>query len=311
MEPASVTANQALRLLLALDAGFEPLAAVALTSFLLHNRFERVVVVTPAGTQLQTLPGIAEQLQTSCQHLNIPETAACEQLDPQVKPYFYCIEAIEQVCHGPLAAEPGRYLYVDADTLCVRTISELERLPLGPEKPMAACSHGRPMIDRQLLLQLESPYHYFNAGILLFDSKALAPHLSGEAVVNYFLANRALCRFREQCALNALLRGKVQYLPNQYNYLSWMRPRVSSGSWHQLNANPMAYCLGSVHEELAIAHLSAGALPARLESEKLEQIDSYWLELETLIQSSKELHATSEHTFQRFRSKARTASHAP
>lgn len=285
MEPAVPTTDHPLRLLLALDAGFEPLAAVALCSFLLHHRFERVVVVTPAGTPLQTLPDIAAQLQTPLQQLMISDAAACEQLDARVKPYFYCVEAIEQACHGSLAPDPGRYLYVDADTLCVRELSELARLPLSDEQPLAACSHGRPMLDRQLLLQLESPYHYFNAGILLFDARALAGHLSSAVVVDHFQANRALCRFREQCALNALLRGKVRYLPNQYNYLSWMRPRAAGGSWHQLTCNPMAYCLDHVREELAIAHLSAGAIPSRLKPESIESIDRYWLELQAWIAS--------------------------
>ena len=36
-----------MHLLLALDQGFEQLAAVALTSYLLHQRFESVVLVTP------------------------------------------------------------------------------------------------------------------------------------------------------------------------------------------------------------------------------------------------------------------------
>lgn len=300
MESAVSTTDHPLRLLLALDAGFEPLAAVALCSFLLHNRFERVVVVTPAGTPLQILPGIAAQLQTAFQQLTIPGAAACEKIDLQIRPYFYCIEALELVCHGPLAAEPGRYLYVDADTLCVRNLTELARLPLSFEHPMAACSHGRPMVDRQLLLQLESPYHYFNAGILLFDSGELARHLSSEAVVSYFLANRALCRFREQCALNGLLRGKLQYLPNQYNYLSWMRPRAAAGAWHQLSCNPMAYCLGHVREELAIAHLSAGAIPTRLKPESLEVIDSYWLALESWVRSHNWIGTDSAMRFQEY-----------
>ena len=42
-----------MHLLLALDHGFESLAAVSLTSYLLHQRFESVVLVTPAGQRMQ------------------------------------------------------------------------------------------------------------------------------------------------------------------------------------------------------------------------------------------------------------------
>lgn len=80
-----------------------------------------------------------------------------------------------------------------------------------------------------------------------------------------------------------MLRGKVRYLPNQYNYLSWMRPRNDGGMWHQTNANPMAYCLSHVREELAIAHMSAGSIPSRITSDRHETIDSYWMALRSVV----------------------------
>lgn len=285
MDRTSTTTNHELRLLLALDSSFEPVAAVAICSFLAHNRFERVVVVTPNDTWLNILPTIASHFQTPLEQITIPPEAACEALDPSVRGYFYCIEALEDVCHGSLANDPGRYLYVDSDTLCIRELTELIRFPLDETQPLAACSHGRPMVDRQLVLELESPYHYFNAGILLFDSWKLSGHIRSKDVVRFFRENRAICRFREQCALNALMRGKVRFLPNQYNYLSWMRPRVAEGVWHQVHANPMAYCLGHVRDELAIAHLSAGAIPSRIGSDRHETIDKYWLRLDSTLKT--------------------------
>lgn len=275
MGESFTTTNQGLRLLLALDSSFEPLAAVALLSVLRHNQVEQVLVVTPEGTQLTQLPRIAECFNTPFQERAIPAGCPSARLAPNLRPYFYCIEAIELACNGDAA----RYLYIDSDTLCLRDLSELSRLPLGPEQPLAACSHGRPMVDRALLLGLESPYHYFNAGVILFDTAALNQKLNSELVVSYYEANQAICRFREQCALNGLLKGKVRYLPNQYNYLSWMRPRAQHLHWQQVNTNSMAYCLPDVRNQLAIAHLSAGALPTRFPIERLEDIDHYWLHL--------------------------------
>ena len=49
-----------MHLLLALDQGFEQLAAAALTSYLLHQRFESVVLVTPKEQRLNQLEAIAE-----------------------------------------------------------------------------------------------------------------------------------------------------------------------------------------------------------------------------------------------------------
>ena len=51
------------------------------------------------------------------------------------------------------------------------------------------------------------------------------------------------------------MRGQVQFLPGQYNLLSWMRERQSQGRWHNVAANPMAYCLPDVWKRMAIVHL--------------------------------------------------------
>ena len=266
-----------MHLLMALDQGFESLAAVALTSFLLHQRFESLVLVSPAGETFPQLNALAAAFAVPLRHQAIGDAAALHQLPAAVRPYFFCIEALQQF-------SPGRYLYVDADTLCVSSLEALDGLPLSEERPLAAASHGRPMPDRALLLGLETPYHYFNAGVLLFDSSCLTALLTPPDVVQYFLQNRALCRFREQCALNAVLRGRVQYLPGQFNLLSWMRPRQQDNPWHDLACNPMAYCLPDVRDNAAIVHLSAGALPNRLAAERLERFDRYWLLLQQGIQ---------------------------
>ena len=270
-----------MHLLLALDRGFEALGSVALTSYLLHHRFESVVLVTPADQRLPQLEVVAAAFGVPLEWQPIGPQAALHRLEPAIQPYFFCIEALQQ--------QPGRYLYVDADTLCVSELSALEDLPLDALHPLAACSHGRPMADRSLVLGLESPFHYFNAGVMLFDASALARRISPAAVVDYYSQHRALCRFREQCALNGLLRGQVQFLPGQYNLLSWMRERQAQGRWHNVAANPMAYCLPDVRERMAIVHLSAGALPTQVEPSRHEPVDRYWLYVEQALQQGQPL----------------------
>jgi len=271
-----------MHLLLALDRGFEALGSVALTSYLLHHRFESVVLVTPSDQRLLQLEAVAEGFGVPLVLQQIGSEAALHRLEPALQPYFFCIEALQQ-------PSPGRYLYVDADTLCVSELSALEDLPLDALHPLAACSHGRPMPDRSLVLGLESPFHYFNAGVMLFDASALASLITPAAVVDYYLKHRALCRFREQCSLNGLLRGQVQFLPGHYNLLSWMRERQAKGRWHDVAANSMAYCLRDVRERMAIVHLSAGALPTRVEPSRHERVDRYWLYLEQALQQGQQL----------------------
>tara|TARA_X000000950_G_C13901992_1_gene655266 strand:+ start:101 stop:952 length:852 start_codon:yes stop_codon:yes gene_type:complete len=261
-----------MHLLFALDQRFESLAVVALTSYLLHHHFESVVLVTPADQRLFQLESVANSFGVPFEWQPIEYKASIYRLDRSIQPYFFCVEALQQL-------RAGRYLYVDADTLCVDELSSLEELPLDDAFPLAACSHGRPMPDRSLLLGLQSDYHYFNAGVLLFDSAALRKLITPAVVVEFYKQNRAICRFREQCALNGLLRGRVRFLPGQYNMLSWMRERHADGRWHNLSANPMAYCLPDVRERMAIAHFSAGAIPSNIPISNHEPVDSYWLYL--------------------------------
>ena len=266
-----------MHLVLALDSGFESLSVVALTSFLLHHNFESVVVVCPVGDPLHRLEQVANDFGVPFKRQGIGNESILQSLPLEIRPYFFCIEALQQ-------RQPGRYLYVDADTLCVRELAALEDLPLDVSRPLAACSHGRPMPDRALVLGLETPYHYFNAGVMLFDSSALLVNqFTPAAVVDYYLKHRALCRFREQCALNGLMRGRVQFLPGQYNLLSWMRERQAEGRWHDVVANPMAYCLPDVRERMAIVHLSAGALPNLVDPRRHERVDHYWLYLDQAL----------------------------
>ncbi|QNI69373.1 glycosyltransferase [Cyanobium sp. NS01] len=260
-----------LTLVFSIDSGYEELAAIALCSVLLHNKIARVMVVTPKDCLLSRLPEIASSFSSELEQVHIRDNSPLHSLPPSVRPYFYCVEALE------LAPIPGRYLCIDADTLCVSNMTALEQLPLTADKPIASCSHGRPMPDRQLILDLKSSYHYFNAGVMLFDAEHLRACISCKEIVDFYQANPALCRFREQCALNALLKNRVQYLPLQYNYLSWMRERNATHTWHDQAANPMVNSLADARRNLVIAHLSAGALPDRLPNERLEPIDTYWL----------------------------------
>ena len=230
------------------------------------------MLVTPSDQRLEQLEAVAAAFDVPMERQPIREDAALHRLPRELQPYFFCIEALKQ-------HRPGRYLYVDADTICVSGLEPLEVLPLDTQTPLAACSHGRPMPDRSLILGLDSPFHYFNAGVLLFESEQLAELVTPADVVEYSLTNEACCRFREQCALNALLRGRVRFLPGQFNLLSWMREREHRNRWHDPAANAMAACLPDVWERMAIVHCSAGSLPLKVPRKQHEPVDRYWIML--------------------------------
>jgi hypothetical protein len=262
----------ALRLLYALDASCLPLAQVSLASCLLHTPVAAVRVVSPAGTALDPLQRLAAAGGVAFEPVVIAGDDPIWRLPAAIRPYFYCVAALQNL-------PPGRHLLLDADTLCVADLSPLTSLQLDTATPMAACSHGRPMVDRQLALGLATPYAYFNAGVLMLEAQALADRLNSERVVDYYERHALRCRFREQCVINALMAGAVAALPLRYNLLSWMRRRARRSPWQQLATNPMAAVLPEERSQAAVVHLSNGCLPTRLPWWSHDAFDRYWLQL--------------------------------
>lgn len=261
-----------LNLVYAIDAGFEDLAAISLVSFLVHNPSVRIYCITPADFYPDKIAAVCIQRNIFYCHKSIPLGHHIYQLPDSIRPYFYCTAAFDLLPHLE-----ENVLYVDADTLCIDDVFDLASLQLsGDLVQLAACSHGRPMIDRQLALSLSSPYHYFNAGVFLFRPSLIASDSIVPSIVGYYQHNALLCRFREQCALNAVFKDRVIYLPSSYNYLSWMRPRLSDHIWHNPLHNPFATNLESIRSTVKIVHFSASALPSRLSTDRLEPVDHYW-----------------------------------
>jgi hypothetical protein len=267
-----------LRLLYALDAGCLPLAQVSLASCLLHTPVAAVRVVSPAGTALGPLQRLADAWAVPFEAVTIAADDPIGRLPEAIRPYFYCVAALHNL-------PPGRHLLLDADTLCVADLSPLAGVQLDAATPMAACSHGRPMPDRQLALGLSSAYAYINAGVLLLQAEALRDRLSSQRVVDYVERHGLRCRFREQCAINALMAGAIAPLPLRYNLLSWMRQRARRSPWQQLACNPMAAVLPDERRQAAVVHCSNGCLPPRLPWWSRDSFDHYWLRLARVLQA--------------------------
>ena len=267
-----------LQLFYALDANCLSLARISLFSFCLNAPVATIRVLTPAGVDITPLRRIADACQRPLVHSVLADDDPIQGLPPSLRPYFYCLSALAQPGSGPS-------LLVDADTLCVGDLQLLHALRLTAERPIAACSHHRPMPDRQLALQLPTPFHYFNAGVLLFDPQHLAHHFQLDAALQFFDQHQVLCRFREQCVLNALLADCVHFLPPRFNLLSWMRQRARRSPWQSQTVNPMAALLPQERALAQIVHCSNGCLPRRMPWYQRDCFDRYWLQLDAVLQA--------------------------
>jgi len=265
------------QLVYAIDAACLELAVLSFVSVCLHSRPTSVRVLTPAGVDLSLFQQLAGVMSVPFVHQQLPQNTPLQRLSAELRPYFYCLEALS-------SSTPGPMLLLDADTVCVGDLSPLTALKLTAEHPIAACSHHRPMPDRQLALQLLSPFHYINAGVLLADPTHLASQFNVSDAVRFFEQHTSLCRFREQCVLNHLLAGRFQHLPARYNLLSWMRYRARRSLWQNQAVNSMASVLPEERDHAAIVHFSNGCLPHHLRWYQRDRFDRYWLRLRRSLQ---------------------------
>jgi lipopolysaccharide biosynthesis glycosyltransferase len=123
---------------------------------------------------------------------------------------------------------PSRYrsiVYIDGDTQVVGDIVPLVELdvPSGLVAAAPDCAWvtaARWRFEGSYLerLGVSDPAQYVNTGVLAFARDTL-DRVMPEAL-GYFLANSEACRFVDQSALNAVMRGKLFPLSPRYNFLT-------------------------------------------------------------------------------------------
>ncbi|WP_420137405.1 glycosyltransferase family 8 protein [Sphingomonas sp.] len=127
---------------------------------------------------------------------------------------------------------PDQYdhvLYLDGDIQLLGDITPLVEHQVAPGK-IASVNEGiwmyqgdgggywRGMSAYLSGLGLQSPYDYFNAGILAFRRDTWRTK-SAEAL-RFFTEHSDLCRFHDQSALNFVFNGQREVLSPLYNYIS-------------------------------------------------------------------------------------------
>ncbi len=120
-----------------------------------------------------------------------------------------------------------RLVYLDCDVLVFRDLSELFNLELSPGKVLAAVPDSEtlslaedcPTIAEAMGLPVKGAY--FNCGVMLMNLDELRKQHFFERSIEFLNAWRANYRFWDQSAINFLLHGKTQMLPEYWNRASW------------------------------------------------------------------------------------------
>ena len=119
-----------------------------------------------------------------------------------------------------------RLIYLDCDVLVFRDLAQLFDLELAPGKVLAAARDSEtlsladdsPTIADAINLPREGAY--FNCGVMLMNLDELRKQDFFERAVE-FLNRKSAYRFWDQSAINFLLYGQIDELPEYWNRASW------------------------------------------------------------------------------------------
>jgi len=126
----------------------------------------------------------------------------------------------------PHLLDVPRLIYLDCDVLVFRDLSRLFDVELSPGKVLAAVpdSETLSLVDDSPTIadaiNLPRGGAYFNCGVMLMNLDQLRKQRFFERAVE-FLNRKSAYRFWDQSAINFLLYGQIDELPECWNRASW------------------------------------------------------------------------------------------
>ena len=142
-------------------------------------------------------------------------------LGPGQSHMTYCRILLPQLVNVP------RLIYLDCDTLVFRDLSGLFDLELSPCNLLAAVrdSETLSLAEDSLVLakamNLPADGAYFNCGVMLMNLDELRRQHFFESAVEFLNRWSGKYRFWDQSAINSLLQGQIEELPEYWNRASW------------------------------------------------------------------------------------------
>src|SRR5438093_10789752 len=126
----------------------------------------------------------------------------------------------------PHLLDVPRLIYLDCDVLVFRDLAQLFDLELAPGKVLAAARDSETLSladdSRTIADAINLPREgaYFNCGVMLMNLDELRKQDFFERAVE-FLNRKSAYRFWDQSAINFLLYGQIDELPEYWNRASW------------------------------------------------------------------------------------------
>ncbi len=127
----------------------------------------------------------------------------------------------------PRVLEVSRLIYLDCDVLVFRDLSQLFDHPLSSGKILAAVRDSETLSlgdDSQIVtdaMKLPAQSAYFNSGVMLMNLDELRKQNFLKRSLEFLESWSGRYRFHDQSAINFLLHGRIDALPQYWNRASW------------------------------------------------------------------------------------------
>jgi hypothetical protein len=118
-------------------------------------------------------------------------------------------------------------IYLDCDVLVFRNLSALFNLKLSAGKVIAAVPDSETLSladDSRIIagaMKLPAKGAYFNCGVMLMNLDELRNQHFSQRAIEFLNMWRGRYRFHDQSAINFLLHGQIDALPECWNRASW------------------------------------------------------------------------------------------
>lgn len=148
-------------------------------------------------------------------HVYILDTQAYDHL--QVNGHFTTAIYYRLSIADILKDKVERFLYLDADILCFRSLKKLVQFDLSPYV-LAAVQDKCMKKEYMLSIGLDTNKKYFNSGVMFINIAAWHKN----DVFNKFnaLINEKIYKFPDQDVLNFILSDQVYFLDQEFNYFT-------------------------------------------------------------------------------------------
>ena len=178
----------------------------------------------------------------------------------------------------PRVLEASRLIYLDCDALVFRDLSELFDHPLPSGKILGAVRDSETLSlgdDSRVVadaMKLPAQGAYFNSGVMLMNLDELRKQNFLECSLEFLETWRGRYRFWDQSAINFLLHGRIDELPEYWNRASWQFDKqadndldcvlhyTSSAPWLRETPGPAQALFEQFawHADLAVNRRTAG-----------------------------------------------------